>query len=63
MEKGGTTKYDENQPKSRPVKLSLIVQTTKYFQFLFRTTFVYKVNCRNLIQTSKFKCSFRELGQ
>ena len=37
MEKGGTTKYDENQPKSRPVKLSLIVQTTKYFQFLFRT--------------------------
>ena len=38
MEKGGTTEYDEHQPKSRPVKLSLIVQTTKYFQFLFRTT-------------------------
>ena len=38
MEKGGgmgTTEYDEYQPKSRPVKLSLIVQTTKYFYFLF----------------------------
>ena len=29
--KGDTTEYDEHQPKSRPVKLSLIVQTTKYF--------------------------------
>ena len=35
----GTTEYDEHRFSCpRSVKLSLIVQTTKYFQFLFRTT-------------------------
>jgi hypothetical protein len=34
----GTTDYDEHRFSCpRSVKLSLIVQTTKYFQFLFRT--------------------------
>ena len=34
----GTTEYDEHQFSCpRSVKHSLIVQTTKYFQFLFRT--------------------------
>ena len=37
-EKGGTHEYDEQRSSCpRPVKLSLNVQTTKYFQFLFRT--------------------------
>ena len=37
-EKGGTHEYDEHRSSGpRPVKLCLIVLTTKYFQFLFRT--------------------------
>ena len=36
-------------------------QDQKIFQFLFRTTFVYKNKFKNLIWTSKSKFSFREL--